>query len=352
MWTQLAVVLCGLQAVQAVNVYLYPPQTNLRSNLGPQDASAALSRHLGLEIFEAFRDTSFLDYSEESFVGQGPNNVLLLTVDAADAKAIQIPSNLRPSFRLYTPSSSPISSLSSVISTYLHRASHAYTSIYSADPSSQTSKAWYIAELDSITSFFDNAQGASFAAAELSGLATLRSTHGIDSDEYRSSLTATRKLIDHAIEHNVHIALLTFSPPRPEAKAKRAEPSQAPFPRPPPQSPIESVSTCHTTLDACTNATSSCSGRGECASATKSGRTCFMCSCGKTQTGEGKKVKTATWVGESCERKDISGPFVLLTGTTIVLLLIIGMSVTLLYTVGNIELPSVLMGGAVNVKKD
>ncbi|KAJ7760981.1 hypothetical protein B0H16DRAFT_1415034 [Mycena metata] len=352
MWTKLAVVLCGLQAAQAVTVYLSPPQTSLRSNLAPEDASAALSRHLGLEIFEAFRDTSFLDYSEESFVGQGPNNVLLLTLEAADAKAIHIPSSLHPSFTLATPSSSPITSLSSVISTYLHRAPHAYTSIYAADPSSQARKAWYIAELDSITSFFDEAQGASFAAAELSGLATMRSTHGINSDEYRSSLDATRKLLDHAIANNIHIAMLTFSPSRSEVKAKRAEPSQAPFPRPPPQSPIESVSTCHTTLDACTNATSSCSGRGECASATKSGRTCFVCSCGKTQTGEGNKVKTSTWVGESCERKDISGPFVLLTGTTIVLLLVIGMSVTLLYTVGNVELPSVLMGGAVNAKKE
>lgn len=213
---------------------------------------------------------------------------------------------MRSSFKLPTPPSTPISSLSSVISTYLHRAKHAYTSIYSTDPSSQTRKAWYIAELDSIMSFFDNSQGASFAAAELSGLANIRSTHGIDSDEYRSALDVTRKLLEHAIGHNTHIAMLTFSSSA-HIEAKRAEPSQAPFPRPPPQSPISSVSTCHTTLDACNNATSSCSGRGECAGATKSGRTCFVCACGTTRTGSGNQVKTETWVGESCERKDISG---------------------------------------------
>ncbi|KAF7357855.1 hypothetical protein MVEN_00831700 [Mycena venus] len=352
MWP-LAVVLCGLQAVQAVNVYLYPPQISLRPNLAPEDASAALSRHLGLEIFEAFRDASTLDYSEESFVGQGPNNVLLLTLDDVDAKAIRIPPSLQSSFRLPTPPSTPISSLSSVISTYLHRAKHAYTSIYSADPSSQTRKAWYTAELDSIISFFDNAHGASFAAAELSGLATIRGIHGVDSEEYRSALQVTRKLLDHAIEHNTRIALLTFSSSsHTEAKRAEPEPSQAPFPRPPPQSPIGSISTCHTTLDACNNATSSCSGRGACASATKSGRTCFVCSCGTTKTGEGKQVKTETWVGESCERKDVSGPFVLLAGTTIVLLLVIAGSVSLLYTVGTGELPSVLMGGAVHAKKE
>lgn len=86
MWTKLAVVLCGLQAARAVNVYLYPPQTSLRSNLAPEDASAALSRHLGLEIFETLRDSSTLDYSEETFVGQGPSNALLLTLDDVDAK--------------------------------------------------------------------------------------------------------------------------------------------------------------------------------------------------------------------------------------------------------------------------
>jgi hypothetical protein len=86
MLPKLLVVLCGLRAAQAVNVYLYPPQISLRPNLALEDASAALSRHLGLEIFEAFRDSSVLDYGEESFVGQGTNNVLLLTLEDVDAK--------------------------------------------------------------------------------------------------------------------------------------------------------------------------------------------------------------------------------------------------------------------------
>jgi hypothetical protein len=85
MWTTLAVVLCSLQATQAVNVYLYPPQTFLRSTLAPEDASAALSRHLGLEIFETLQDNS---YNEESFVGQGPNSALLLSLDDADAQGL------------------------------------------------------------------------------------------------------------------------------------------------------------------------------------------------------------------------------------------------------------------------
>ncbi|KAK7006007.1 hypothetical protein R3P38DRAFT_3040861 [Favolaschia claudopus] len=355
MWSTLAVVLGGLHAAQAVNVYLYPPQPSLHSNLGVEDANAALSRHLGLEIFEPFLDGSAV---EESFVGQGSDNVLLLSLEDVDAEAVRIPSSLQHSFKLPTPPSTPVPSLYSVISTYLHRAKHAYTSIFSTDPSSQSRKAWYTAELDSIMSFFDSAAhgASSFAAVELSGLANIRNSQGVDSKDYRAVIESTRKLLEHAISHNTRIAMLTFSPsPATHTELKRAadpEGSQAPFPRPPPHSPIGSVSTCHTSLDACNNATASCSGRGECASATKSGRTCFVCSCGVTSTGSGNQVKTERWVGESCERKDISAPFVLLTGTTIALILIIAGSVSLLTAVGNVELPSVLMGGAVLTKKD
>jgi len=64
------------------------------------------------------------------------------------------------------------------------------------------------------------------------------------------------------------------------------------------------------------------------------------------------KGKKQTWVGEMCERKDISGPFVLITGTVIGLLLLIGGSISLLYNVGEHELPSTLLGGVVGVRKD
>ncbi|KAJ7212957.1 hypothetical protein GGX14DRAFT_445794 [Mycena pura] len=350
MWSTLAVVLYGLLAAQAVDVYLSSPQI-FPQTLTPEDASAVLSRQLGLEMFEAMplRDSSALDYIEDSFVGQGPSNVLLLSLDDADVKAIRLPGSLRHSFELPAP---PSDTLSSVISTYLHRARHAYTSIHSSGR-----HASYTAELDSIASFFDAAKGPSFAAAELSGLASLRATHGSDSAEYASAVAATRTLLERAIGADVRIALLAFSPPvspsiQKRADAADAQPSQAPFPRPPPQAPIGSVATCHTTLDACTNTTDACSGRGACVAATKAGRTCFMCACGTTTTGSGSTLKTQTWVGEKCERKDISGPFVLLAGTTTILVIVIAMSIGLLYSVGNVELPSVLLGGAVHPKKE
>jgi hypothetical protein len=45
-------------------------------------------------------------------------------------------------------------------------------------------------------------------------------------------------------------------------------------------------------------------------------------------------------------------PFVLLTGTVIVLILLIVGSISLLYGVGYQEMPSTLMGGAVGTRKE
>lgn len=74
----------ALQLVQAIDVYLSPPSSLLRPTLSAEQASAALSRHLGLEAFEPFRDASDWIHHEESFVGQGTKNALILTVDQND----------------------------------------------------------------------------------------------------------------------------------------------------------------------------------------------------------------------------------------------------------------------------
>lgn len=75
-----------LQFSQAVDVYLNPPHSFLRSTLSPEDASSALSRHLGLEAFEPLRDASNPSIMEEPFIGQGSRDALLLTIDEQDAK--------------------------------------------------------------------------------------------------------------------------------------------------------------------------------------------------------------------------------------------------------------------------
>lgn len=71
---------------QAANVYLSPPPSeSVRSSLSLADASAALSRHLGLEQFEPLLDASNLGH-EEWFVGQGSKNALLITLEESDVQ--------------------------------------------------------------------------------------------------------------------------------------------------------------------------------------------------------------------------------------------------------------------------
>lgn len=87
----LAFFLSSLQLSQAINVYLNPQSDFLESKLSPEDASSVLSRHLGVEVFEPFRDAFSMDYTGEAFVGQGPVNGLLLTMEDIDAKCEQKP---------------------------------------------------------------------------------------------------------------------------------------------------------------------------------------------------------------------------------------------------------------------
>jgi hypothetical protein len=144
--------------------------------------------------------------------------------------------------------------------------------------------------------------------------------------------------------------LLTFSPSILLNKRQAQPPQQSPLPpqSPVPQQPISGVSTCFASADICTDSTNSCSGRGQCLQASKAGRTCFICACSKTSD----KGKTQTWVGDACERKDISGPFVLLAGSTIALILLIAGSISLLAGISSEKLPSTLTGGAVNGKRE
>lgn len=87
----LGVLLCGgLQAVQAVRVYMSPAPDFHQASVSPEQASAAVSRHLGLESFESFQEGSPGAYKEESFVGQDARNSLIITVDEADARGAHI----------------------------------------------------------------------------------------------------------------------------------------------------------------------------------------------------------------------------------------------------------------------
>jgi Domain of unknown function (DUF3844) len=165
---------------------------------------------------------------------------------------------------------------------------------------------WRLDDVDELSEFFDSADGPAFAALEVSKLQDIRRKHGSSSTEYRAFASKLRLFLEDAIQHrpNFNIAVLTFKGPSLEARS----PQQSPLPPSPmPQEPIGGISTCFTTEESCKDNTTSCSGRGQCVKASKSGRTCYVCACGVTTTGKGNKVKTDKWAGESCQKKDVSG---------------------------------------------
>ncbi|EAU91088.1 hypothetical protein CC1G_03256 [Coprinopsis cinerea okayama7 len=334
----------SVQVAQAVNIYLYPARDYAVGVNSLEAASAAVSRHLGLERFE---DAPNALTVAEDFVGAGVKDGVLLTLTEDDANAV-LSSDFKASSTIeQVPTPNNIDSLASVVSTYLHRARHAYSNLFSPRES------WRLDDVDDLADFFHSTTGPAFAAVEVSKLQDLRQKYGSTSNEYRAFASKLREFLENAVQNKPHfnVAILTFQS---SSSVKRSpNPQQSPFPdHPLPQEPIGAISTCFADVDTCNEKTSSCSSRGQCVKATKSGRTCYVCACGVTKTGKGDKVKTDRWVGESCERKDVSGPFVLLTGTTIVLLLVVFGSITLLYSIGDQSLPSILLATAVTSKRD
>ncbi|GAA5968360.1 hypothetical protein JCM3765_002916 [Sporobolomyces pararoseus] len=111
---------------------------------------------------------------------------------------------------------------------------------------------------------------------------------------------------------------------------------------------VPSSSKCFKSLEDLNNQTASClsHGKGVKGISTKSGNEeCWVCKCGSTVDEEsGKKT---FWAGEGCEKVDLSG---------LGLILILAASVSLLYKIGNVELPGTLSAvggnGGGHIKRD
>ncbi|KZT71697.1 hypothetical protein DAEQUDRAFT_665382 [Daedalea quercina L-15889] len=367
-----AIAVCALLVgvTGAVDIYLHPASPAAPS-LSASQASAALSRHLGLEYHEALGDD--LETNEgigrqESFVGKGPGSALLVGVNEEDAAAA-IPASYETSFSL--PSDLSAASLSTLIPTYLDRARQAYSHIFAPEslpektpriidifsvPSSASQS--FLSQMTTLVDFVesDDVPTDKFAAVHLTGLSELAAEHGRDSEQYKLAAETIRGFLSSVTEkRDLKLAVVTL--PSSVLQVKRQvssalqQPPQTPFPapKPGPAEPIDAVATCYTTTEACGNSTSSCSGHGECVQATKQGRTCYVCACSATKSSSGQ---TENWAGSACERKDISGPFTLLSGTVVALILLVGGSVALLTTIGEQELPSTLTGGVAPPRKE
>lgn len=108
---------------------------------------------------------------------------------------------------------------------------------------------------------------------------------------------------------------------------------------------------CHASNSSCVTATNNCSGHGHCylkyASKDEAiASDCYACKCEKTviQNPDGT-VKTVQWGGAACQKKDVSTPFFLLAGITILTVAAISSGIKMLFSVGQEELPSVIGAG-------
>ncbi|RPD53206.1 hypothetical protein L227DRAFT_405198 [Lentinus tigrinus ALCF2SS1-6] len=312
---------------QAVRVYLHP-DPHVLPRLPASKAGAVLSKHLALERFE---DATPFVGEQELLVGSGLNTGVLLTISSEDVREV-VPASMRT--HSFSISSHPThDSLSSLIPTYIDRAHHVYSYVHEK-PSSDHG-------LQEVAHLKDFIQGDytpdRFGAFDFTSLSkdARHVLHDLLTDlSEREDIKLAIVTVPSAGHHHGH-----------KHHDKRQQPPQSPLPPPIPHpaEPIDSISTCFSTADACGNATSSCSGHGECVQASKAGKTCFVCACSATTDLKGRKEH---WAGSACERKDVSGPFVLLAGTTVSLFLLVGGSVALLSGVGGAELPQILTGGS------
>jgi hypothetical protein len=108
---------------------------------------------------------------------------------------------------------------------------------------------------------------------------------------------------------------------------------------------------CHVSNSSCTEATNNCSGHGSCYLRYGSGGegstgNCYACRCQETvvRKSDGTTLKIQ-WGGPACQKKDISSPFFLIAGVSVLAILMVGSAVGMLFSMGQEELPSVISAG-------
>ncbi|EPS26056.1 hypothetical protein PDE_00992 [Penicillium oxalicum 114-2] len=109
---------------------------------------------------------------------------------------------------------------------------------------------------------------------------------------------------------------------------------------------------CHASNSSCTETTNSCSGHGQCYLKSSSGDSkCFACRCQPTvRTRSNGSKQTIYWGGPACQKEDISSPFFLIAGVTILVIVLVTGGVGMLFSVGAEELPSVIGAGITGSK--
>jgi hypothetical protein len=115
---------------------------------------------------------------------------------------------------------------------------------------------------------------------------------------------------------------------------------------------LAAVPSHYSSLESCERTTHNCTTHGTCVKlySEKDGdRTSdtYGCVCDKPSIRKNKdgSEKTTYYGGTACQKVDVSGPFWLLAGTSLVLVTILSLGLGMLYSVGYEELPSVIGAG-------
>ncbi|KAJ5699800.1 hypothetical protein N7536_002813 [Penicillium majusculum] len=108
---------------------------------------------------------------------------------------------------------------------------------------------------------------------------------------------------------------------------------------------------CHASNSSCAESTNNCSGHGSCYLKYGSGvegttGNCYACQCKQSvvQNSDGT-TKTIQWGGSACQKKDISSPFFLVAGVSLLAIILVGSAIGMLFSMGSQELPSVISAG-------
>ena len=108
---------------------------------------------------------------------------------------------------------------------------------------------------------------------------------------------------------------------------------------------------CFTSNSSCNVATDSCSGHGVCHKKSGSANDeaasdCYACKCKSTiVTKEDGTIQKIQWGGSACQKRDISSPFFLIAGISILVVMAAGTAIGMLFHIGQNELPGVISAG-------
>ena len=120
-----------------------------------------------------------------------------------------------------------------------------------------------------------------------------------------------------------------------------ASSSSTPAPTSPARKKLGHILSCYKTHDGCLTATGNCSGRGDCVNrylrqdGSSVGDACFVCLCDKR----------TYWAGSACQKIDVSVPFWLFAGFTVVIIGALTAAIGMLFSVGEEQLPGVIGAG-------